>query len=225
MRLFGVVRRRLCSSTGGLEDVAEQSARAGLRGVTQARVWPKDEYGQEYRTAKARKLGISTSPHKLNLVARLIRRMPVKEALRQLAGTRKFHREHVALTVEAAVTNAKAFGLREDRLVVERAFVGKGRYLKKIRPWHGKGRFGIEEKKYAHLTIILRELDEELWEAKVLSKYEHLQWRREKNEKKFELKDVEVGSELDKAFFKTRRDVVGLAGALGRPWNRHLKEV
>ncbi len=218
MRLFGVIRRQLCSSVAGLEEeAADLSTKAALRaagGATQVRLWPKDEYGREYRTAKARKLGISTSPHKLNLVARLIRGMPVSEALRQLAGTRKFHREHVGATVAAAVTNGRAFGMRLDRLVVERAFVGKGKYLKKVRPWHGKGRYGIEEKKYAHLTVILRELDEEMWEEKVTSKYEHMQFRKKKSNRNYVLRDVQIGSGLDEAFVRTRERVLGLKSVL-----------
>ena len=39
---------------------------------------------------------------------------------------------------------------------VAESFVGKGRYIKKIRI-HGRGRFGIQEKKYCHYFLVLKE--------------------------------------------------------------------
>ena len=36
------------------------------------------------------------------------------------------------------------------------SFVGKGRYVKKIRI-HARGRFGIEKKKYCHYFLVLKE--------------------------------------------------------------------
>lgn len=138
------------------------------------RKWPLDLRGEEIRTSKARRLGINTSTQKLNLVAKLVRGLTISEAQRQLIACKKKTAPIVSRTIDAAVTNAKAFNLREDRLIVNEAYVGKGKYLKRIRPWHGKGRYGIEHKKYAHLTIFLRELDEELWEAKTMTKYAHI---------------------------------------------------
>lgn len=184
-----------------------------------AREWPLDELGRVKRTAKARRLGISTSPHKLNLVARLVRGMTIGEAQRQMVGCRKWHSTHVAATIEAARVNARAHGLNEERLVVSEAFVGKGRYLKKIRPWHGKGRFGMEEKKYAHLTIILRELDEEMWEQQVMPQYVHMQRRGDGEQRgrrtEFDLEGWTTVSDLDASFRETRARVEGLKAALG----------
>lgn len=215
LRLFGRTRRLFCSSVSGLEEevAAGFSSEVGI----QKRRWPLDPYGIEIRTAKARRLGISTSTHKLNLVARLVRGMPVNEAYRQLAGSKKYHSAHVSRTIEAAVTNAKYFGLNVDRLIVQRAFVGKGRYIKSIRP-HSKGRFGIEHKKYAHLTVILQELDEEQWECKVAPQYVHLQYRKELSNRTYNIEGWTVESDLDNAFFNTRETVKGLKVALGRPW-------
>lgn len=181
------------------------------------RDWPLDHRGEEVRTAKARRLGISTSDKKLNLVAKLVRGLTVQEAGRQLVGCRKKHADVVMKTIAAAVTNARYFNFREDRLVVSEAFVGKGKYLKRIRPWHGKGRFGIEHKKYAHLTVILRELDEELWEASVLPQYVHMRYR-DPNKQRIHDRDhpihesnrVSFHSQLDVSFRDTRKRVEGL---------------
>lgn len=214
MSLFSVLRRRLCSSVSGLEEAAADLS----TGAKQTRKWALDRFGGEMRTAKARRLGITTSPHKLNLVARLVRGMPIEEAQRQLVGCRKLHSTHVADCIHTAVVNARAFGLREDRLVVEEAYVGKGKYLKKVRPWHGKGRYGIEEKKYAHLTVILRELNDEQWEQQVLPQYINLQYRsdhkRRKKVDKFNIEGWTTVSNLDIAFRDTRDRVQGLKDAL-----------
>ena len=40
--------------------------------------------------------------------------------------------------------------------LVAESFVGKGRYIKKIR-MHGRGRFGIQEKKFCHYFLVLKE--------------------------------------------------------------------
>lgn len=185
------------------------------------RVWPLDHRGEEIRTVKARRLGISTSDKKLNMVAKLVRGLTIVEAERQLVGCRKKHAEVVMQTIAAAVKNSEYFQLRRDRLVVSQAFVGKGKYLKRIRPWHGKGRWGVEHKKYAHLTIILRELDEELWEASVLPQYVHMRYRDPKKER-IDDRDhpihqsdrVSFHSQLDLSFHETRKRVEGLKALL-----------
>eukprot|EP00177_Eucheuma_denticulatum_P000465 GFKZ01000819.1.p1 GENE.GFKZ01000819.1~~GFKZ01000819.1.p1 ORF type:complete len:240 (-),score=26.97 GFKZ01000819.1:1046-1765(-) len=215
--LFSVCARRMgtgtapvLSETGPPDVVPEFRTRRG-------RDWPVDHRGEEIRTAKARRLGISTSDKKLNLVAKLVRGLTIQEAERQLVGCRKKHADVLMKTIAAAVTNARHFKLREDRLVVSEAFVGKGKYLKRIRPWHGKGRFGIEHKKYAHLTVILRELDEELWEASVLPQYVHMRYsdpdkhRIDDRDHPIHKSDrVSFHSQLDVSFRDTRKRVEGL---------------
>lgn len=135
--------------------------------------WPLDPRGEAIRRAKARRLGVNVSPRKMNLVARLVRRVTVPEAYRLLAACNKKTAPIVRDVITAAVRNARAYGLREDRLVIDEAWVSKGRYLARIRPWHGKGRFGVEHKKYAHLTVVVREYDDELWELTSIPQYLH----------------------------------------------------
>jgi ribosomal protein L22 len=147
------------------------------RTATQRRTWPLGVDGKPVRTATARRLGITTSPHKLNLVARVVRGLSVTEAERQLAGVVKKHAKEVGEVIGAAIINAKSFGMDTERLIVSRAYVGKGKYLKRIRPWHGKGRHGVHHKHYAHLSIEVQELSNEQWEAKVLPQYVHMQFR------------------------------------------------
>lgn len=185
----------------------------------QNRIWPIDPRGEEIRTAKARRLGVTTSVQKLNLVAKLVRNLTVSEAYRQLAGCKKKSAPIVAATIRAAATNARAFGLNQQRLVISEAFVGKGVYLRKLRPWHGKGRFGIEHKKYAHLTVKVRELDDELWEAKVLPQYVHTQRSTSKrdhdlNHPIHQSSLVSWTSDLDEGFRKTRQAVSELKATI-----------
>lgn len=180
--------------------------------------WPKDARGEAMRTAKARRLGINVSPRKLNLVARLVRGMSVEHAHRQLAGCTKKTAPIVAQVLDAAVTNAKAYGLKLDRLVVNEAFVGKGHYLKRVRPWHGKGRFGIEHKKYSHLTVIVRECDEELWELKVLPQYVHMRrggdGQHDASHPIHKSETVSWVSDIDKGIAQAHKSIEGLKNAL-----------
>lgn len=136
--------------------------------------WPVDRRGEAIKTAKARRLGARISPRKLNFVCRLIRGLHVVEAHRQLEASNKKSGGIIGAVLAAAEVNARAYGLRKDRLVVHEAYVGKGVYIRQIRPWHGKGRFGVAHKKYAHLTVVVRELDEELWDFAVVPDYMHV---------------------------------------------------
>lgn len=198
-------------------DIAEEQSKPPPTRVLQ-RKWPLDPRGEEIRTAKARRLGINSSPQKLNLVAKLVRNLRIEEARRQLAGCKKKTAPFVMATIEAAVKNARAFNLREDRLVVDEAYVGKGRYLPRIRPWHGKGRYGVEHKKYAHLTVKLRELDEELWEARVMTKYFHMRRGKglhdDENHPIHSSNLVSWVSDLDDSYRKTRERITGLKALL-----------
>jgi ribosomal protein L22 len=203
---------------GGAEDLRRRAPLAG-------RKWPVGVDGEPIRTATARRLGITTSPQKLNLVARLVRGLSVDEAQRQLAGLKKKHRVEVSRTITAAATNARAFGMDEERLIVSRAHVGKGKYLKRIRPWHGKGRWGVEHKKYAHLRVELLELSDEAWEAKVLRQYVHMRYRAESSSSKPRsipenlVKPWQVRSQLDASLEASRARALELRAAL--PKKRH----
>lgn len=151
------------------------------------------------------------------MVAKLVRGLTIPEAERQLVACRKKHADVMMQTIAAAVKNSEYYQLRKDRLVVNEAFVGKGKYLKRIRPWHGKGRWGVEHKKYAHLTIILRELDEELWEASVLPQYVHMRYGDPKEERVndrdhpiHKSERISFHSQLDLSFNNTKERIEGL---------------
>ena len=73
----------------------------------------------------ARAKNIRTSGQKLNLVARSIRGLNIKQAIDQLAFSRKRIAKQVLKVLNSAIANAENnFGLDIDRLIVDEAFVG-----------------------------------------------------------------------------------------------------
>ncbi|MEL6336512.1 MAG: 50S ribosomal protein L22 [Pseudomonadota bacterium] len=104
---------------------------------------------------------LKTSPQKLNLVAGMIRGMPVDKALAALTFSKKRIAADVKKTLQSAVANAENnHGLDVDELVVAEAYVGKNLVLKRGRP-RARGRFGRIEKPFSQLTIKVRQVEEQ----------------------------------------------------------------
>ena len=104
---------------------------------------------------------IRVSPQKLNLVAALIRGKKVSAALADLEFSRKRISGTVKKTLESAIANAENnHDLDVDALVVAEAYVGKSIVMKRFMA-RGRGRASRIQKPFAHLTIIVREVDEE----------------------------------------------------------------
>jgi large subunit ribosomal protein L22 len=120
----------------------------------------KRERSLESNEAKARTSTIRISPQKLNLVAALIRGKKVATALADLTFSRKRIARDVKKTLESAVANAENnHQLDVDSLVVAEAHVGKSLVLKRWTP-RARGRVGRVEKRFSHLTIVVREIEE-----------------------------------------------------------------
>jgi large subunit ribosomal protein L22 len=103
---------------------------------------------------------IRVSPQKLNLVAQLIRGKKVAAALADLTFSRKRIARDVKKCLESAIANAENnHGLDVDDLVVLQAHVGKGLVMKRFHA-RARGRAGRIEKPFAHLTIIVRQVEE-----------------------------------------------------------------
>ena len=98
-----------------------------------------------------------SSPYKLNLAARLVRGRAVDDAILQCEASPKKAAEIVRQTLLSAKANAvHNHGLDPSRLVVEEAFVGKGKYLK--RPWYSaRGKSSVRLKYRSHVTVGLAE--------------------------------------------------------------------
>ena len=103
---------------------------------------------------------IRVSPQKLNLVAQLIRGKKVAAALADLTFSRKRIARDVKKCLESAIANAENnHGLDVDDLVVLQAHVGKGLVMKRFHA-RARGRADRIEKPFAHLTIIVRQVEE-----------------------------------------------------------------
>jgi large subunit ribosomal protein L22 len=109
--------------------------------------------------AKAVARMLRVSPQKLNLVAQLIRGKKVATALADLQFSRKRIAVDVRKCLESAIANAENnHDLDVDDLVVAEAHVGKGIVLKRFSP-RGRGRIGKIQKPFAHLTIVVRQVE------------------------------------------------------------------
>ena len=121
---------------------------------------PKRERSLEANEAQAILRTIHISPQKLNLVAQLIRGKKVSAAMADLSFSRKRIARDVRKTLESAVANAENnHQLDVDELIVAEAYVGKSIVLKRFKP-RARGRVGRILKRFSHLTIVVREVEE-----------------------------------------------------------------
>ena len=121
----------------------------------------KRERALKENEAKAVTRTIRVSPQKLNLVATLIRGKKVQTALADLEFSRKRIASTVRKTLESAIANAENnHDLDVDSLVVAEAFVGKSIVMKRFHV-RGRGRASRILRPFSHLTIVVREVQEE----------------------------------------------------------------
>ena len=122
---------------------------------------PKAERRLADNEAMAQHRMIRVSPRKLNLVAEMIRGKPAQRALNDLEFSRKRIAETVRKCLQSAIANAENnHDLDVDSLVVAEAYVGKSIVMKRFQA-RGRGRASRIEKPFAHLTIVVREVEEE----------------------------------------------------------------
>ena len=122
---------------------------------------PKAERRLADNEARAVARMVRVSPQKLNLVAQMIRGKKVDAALADLEFSRKRIAGTVRKTLESAIANAENnHGLDVDALVVSEAYVGKSIVMKRFHA-RGRGRASRIMKPFSHLTIVVREVEEE----------------------------------------------------------------
>ena len=110
--------------------------------------------------AKAVLRMLRISPQKLNLVAQLIRGKKVERALADLEFSHKRISGQVKKVLESAIANAENnHGLDTDALVVAEAFVGNSLVMKRFMA-RGRGKSSQIQKPFAHLTIVVRQVEE-----------------------------------------------------------------
>ena len=104
---------------------------------------------------------IRTSPQKLNDVAMMIRGKKASKALADLEFSHRRIAGTVKKTLESAIANAENnHDLDVDSLIVAEAYVGKSITMKRFRV-RGRGRSSRILKPFSHLTIVVREVEEE----------------------------------------------------------------
>lgn len=100
---------------------------------------------------------IKTSPQKLNLVAGMIRKKAVGNALNLLTFSKKRVAGVVKKALLSAIANAEnTHNMNAEKLVVVEAYVGKAMTLKRIRP-AARGQAHRILKPFSNLTIIVAE--------------------------------------------------------------------
>ncbi len=119
------------------------------------------------KTATARKVAdnqaqaslkaLRGGPQKLNLIAGLIRGLPVEEALKQLTFSKKANARDVKKLLQSAVANAENnHDLDVDRLFVSEVNVGKSFTMKRIRA-RARGRAFRIQKPFSRISITVTE--------------------------------------------------------------------
>ena len=123
---------------------------------------PKFERRLKDNEAQAVARSLRVSPQKLNLVAQLIRGKKVEKALAELTFSHKRIAKDVKKTLQSAIANAENnHGLDVDQLIVAEAHVGKNLVIKRFHA-RARGRMGRIEKPFSQLTVVVREMQEQV---------------------------------------------------------------
>ena len=100
---------------------------------------------------------IRSSPQKVNLIVKDIRKKKISEAINILKFSQKRVSSEVLKTLNSAVANAENNNnLDIDKLIVKEVYVGKSIRLKRYNP-QSKGRAHKIIKPYSRVTVILEE--------------------------------------------------------------------
>ena len=99
---------------------------------------------------------LRVSAQKLNLVAATIRGIDASKAIASLS----FSKRRIAGAVKKALESAIANAENNHQLDVEEAYVGKSMRMRRFRP-RARGRVGRIEKPFSHLTVVVREREEQ----------------------------------------------------------------
>ena len=100
---------------------------------------------------------LRVSPHKLNLVAGLIRNQKASTAVATLTFSKRRIAHAVRKALESAIANAENnHQLDVDQLVVTRAEVGRSIVMRRFHA-RGRGRAARIEKWFSHLKIVVAE--------------------------------------------------------------------
>jgi large subunit ribosomal protein L22 len=128
---------------------------------------PKSKRRLQDNEAQAVSRLMRVSPQKLNLVAGLIRGKKASSAVANLTFSQKRIAGQVLKTLQSAIANAENnHSLDIDSLVVAQAHVGRAMTMGRFHA-RGRGKAAAIERPFSHLTIVVRQVDEESARAPV----------------------------------------------------------
>eukprot|EP00871_Galdieria_phlegrea_P005209 jgi/Galph1/568/GphlegSOOS_G5335.1 len=108
------------------------------------------------------RVNIPMSHRKMNIVAKMLRGIPLAEAEAQVAVLNKKAARYLSPLLLRVKEKAVLEDKRDiDRLKIGCMIVNQGPAPKRIVPWHGKGRYGIRKTYSCHVTVGVCEIPEE----------------------------------------------------------------
>ena len=115
---------------------------------------------EETGLVRAHAKWVRTSARKARVVLEHVRGLPVADARVQLRFATRHAADDILRVLESAIANAvNNHGLDEESLVVAEAFADEGVTMKRWQP-RARGRAMRIRKRTAHITILLRSIDE-----------------------------------------------------------------
>jgi len=94
------------------------------------------------------------SPRKVRLLADLVRKKKVQDALNTLQFVDKRAAEPFAKVIKSALANAKAAGADTSKLIISSVAVNKGTVIKRFTP-RARGSASAINKRNSHITVEL----------------------------------------------------------------------
>jgi large subunit ribosomal protein L22 len=111
--------------------------------------------------ARAQAKYVRIAPRKVRIVMNLVRGKGVDEAFSILRFTPKRASRYIAKVLHSAVANAEHNkDMNKDELYIYRAYTDEGPTLRRFRP-RAMGRATRINKRTSHITVVLREREEE----------------------------------------------------------------
>mmetsp|Transcript_43268 Transcript_43268/g.87501 ORF Transcript_43268/g.87501 Transcript_43268/m.87501 type:complete len:270 (-) Transcript_43268:128-937(-) len=125
---------------------------------------------------------VSYSPLRMNVVAKLLRRQTVLEALAQATLTpKKGGAATEALIESVARRAAEKYGLPHEALRVDHLIVNQGPGKKRVK-FMGRGRTGLKFIRSCHITVTLGEIDFDKYIVGAVNAHDANNWARLKEE-------------------------------------------
>ncbi len=97
--------------------------------------------------------GVNGSYRKINIILDAIRDKTAEDAMVALNFITKKHSECIGKLIKSAISNARNKGLQGD-LTIAHLYATKAHVIKKLF-FKGRGRTGVNQKPYSHITVVL----------------------------------------------------------------------